>query len=261
VHGGLDHARSWDWIARAFCDDYHVFAYDLRGHGNSGWAPGAMYSLPEHVLDLAGLLDIVGKRPVRLIGHSLGGMIVLHYSGLYPDRVSHAVSVEGIGFPPGHRVHAPASERLRRWIESVRNVETRTPRAYPDLGSAVARMKEANPRLADEVAQHLTLHGTNLNADGSLTWKFDNYLHALVPSGHDLQETAEIFSHIACPTLLFWGLSSFAPVPTGDPRVAAIRDCRLIEVPNAGHWLHHDERELFVRESACFLTKATSAGE
>lgn len=34
VHGTRDHARSWDWIARALRDDYHVYALDLRGHGN-----------------------------------------------------------------------------------------------------------------------------------------------------------------------------------------------------------------------------------
>ena len=52
VHGSRDHARSWDWIARALRDDYHVYALDLRGHGNSAWAPGALYSPAEHILDL-----------------------------------------------------------------------------------------------------------------------------------------------------------------------------------------------------------------
>ena len=267
VHGGLDHARNWDWVARSLSLHYHVYAYDLRGHGNSAWAPGAMYSMAEHVLDLAGLLDIVasthGNGPVRLAGHSLGGMIVLHYTGLYPDRVSHAVSIEGIGFPATHRIHAPASQRLRHWIEAVRNVETRTPRGYPNLNTAVARMQEANPRLSDEVARHLTLHGTNWSADGALpqispsqikmTWKFDNYLRALAPYGHSMEETAEIFSHIECPVLLFWGLESFAPVPAGDPRVDAIPHCRVITVPNAGHWLHHDELDLFLHETTKFL--------
>ena len=31
VHGGLDHARNWDWVARSLREHYHVYALDLRG--------------------------------------------------------------------------------------------------------------------------------------------------------------------------------------------------------------------------------------
>jgi len=253
VHGGLDHARNWDWVAQALCEHYHVYALDLRGHGNSAWAPGAMYSVAEHVLDLSALLDIIDDFPTRLIGHSLGGGIVLHYAGIYPDRVRKAVCIEGIGFPVGHRVHGPASQRLRAWIENVRDLEKRTLRTYPNLNAAMARMKEANPHLSDEVARHLTLHGTNWDPDGSLVWKFDNYARAIAPFGHNLQDAAEIYGQISSPTLLFWGLESFAPVPQSDPRVEAIRNCRLVKVPRAGHWVHHDQLDLFLRETAAFL--------
>ena len=33
VHGGQDHCRNWDWVARDLRQDYHVLAPDLRGHG------------------------------------------------------------------------------------------------------------------------------------------------------------------------------------------------------------------------------------
>jgi pimeloyl-ACP methyl ester carboxylesterase len=253
VHGGLDHARSWDWVARSLCQHYHVYALDLRGHGNSAWAPGATYGLVEHVLDLSALLDIIHEFPIRLVGHSLGGIIVLHYAGIYPDRVSKAVSIEGIGLPPTHRVHAPASQRLRGWIENVRGIEKRKPHSYPNLQAAMARMKEANPRLSDEVARHLTLHGTNWVGEGSLVWKFDNYVRAFSPYGHSIVDAADVFAQITAPTLLFWGLESFAPVPENDPRVKAIRNFKLVRVAKAGHWVHHDQLDLFLKEATAFL--------
>jgi pimeloyl-ACP methyl ester carboxylesterase len=253
VHGGLDHARSWDWVARSLCEHYHVYAVDLRGHGNSAWAPGAMYSLPEHVLDLSALLDIIDDFPIRLVGHSLGGVIVLHYSGIYPQRVNRSVSVEGIGFPVGHRVHGPLSQRLRTWIENVRDLEKRKQHPYPDLEAAIARMKQANPHLSDDVARHLTLHGTNWDPDGSLVWKFDNYVRAISAYGHQIEDTVELYGQITSPTLIFWGLESFAPVPETDPRVRAIPNHRVVKVAKAGHWVHHDQLELFLRETTAFL--------
>ena len=253
VHGGLDHARNWDWVARTLREHYHVYALDLRGHGNSAWAPGAMYSVAEHVLDLSALLDIINEFPVRIAGHSLGGIVVLHYAGVYPERVKKVISIEGIGFPPLHRVHAPMSERMRNWIETVRKSEGREPRSYPNLDSAVARMKEANPHLTDDVARHLTLHGTNFNPDGSMIWKFDNYARAFAPYGQNIDDAAELFAKITCPAMLFWGLESWAPVPVSDPRVKAIPNCRLVPVEKAGHWVHHDQLDVFLKEAASFL--------
>jgi pimeloyl-ACP methyl ester carboxylesterase len=258
LHGGLDHARNWDWVARSLREHFHVYALDLRGHGNSAWAPGAMYSIAEHVLDIATLVDLLtgdggGRVPIHLIGHSLGGILALVYSGLYPDRVRKVIAIEGLGLPASHRIHKPAPERLRHWIDSVRKVEHREPHNYPNLEAAVARMKDANPHLSDEVARHLTVHGTNWNANGSLSWKFDNYVHCLPPYGHGIDDQLAIYAEIACPVLLVWGRESWMPDPETEERGLAIGNRQVLKVEGAGHWVHHDRLDLFLEESTRFL--------
>ena len=255
VHGTRDHARSWDWIARALRDDFHVYALDLRGHGNSAWAPGALYSLQEHIFDLTVFADIIGAYPIRLIGHSLGAMVSLYFSGTYPEKVATLVAIEGVGVGPLGSPQKPAPDRMRDWIEKTRHVEEHNSRSYANLAAAVARMKEANPFLSNEVAEHLTLHGTNWNADGSLVWKFDNYTRVIPPFGLSLDEAIQILGQITCPTLLFWGRQSFARDPDEDPQAAAIRNKTIVKVDRAGHWLHHDQLALFLRETKGFLAK------
>ncbi|MCZ2149015.1 MAG: alpha/beta hydrolase [Bryobacterales bacterium] len=253
IHGGLDHARSWDWVARSLREHFHVYALDLRGHGNSAGAPGALYSVAEHVLDLSALLDVIGGFPVTLIGHSLGGIVTMIYSGVYPDRVRKAITIEGLGFPPNHKIHKAPSERLRGWIEAIRKAEQREPRGYKTLDEAVNRMKEANPHLSDEVARHLTLHGANRQAGGSLVWKFDNYARIFPPFGHDLDDLKETMGRISCPVLIFWGNQSWAPGPEQDGRTGTLQNYKLIRVEGAGHWVHHDQLDLFLRETRRFL--------
>ncbi len=255
VHGGSrSRPKLPDWVARALRDDYHVYALDLRGHGNSAWAPGALYSIAEHLLDLSALADIVKGFPVYIVGHSLGAVVTLLYAGVYPDRAKKVVAIEGVGLPPFRRVQqTPPADRIRNWIEKVRATEQRTHHSYPDLAAAVARMKEANPFLTEEVAEHLTLHGTNWNADGSIIWKFDNYARLGSPCGMNLDEATSVMARITCPVLLFWGRQSFALDPDLSEEAAAIKDRRIVKVDHAGHWVHHDQLGLFLQETKKFL--------
>jgi pimeloyl-ACP methyl ester carboxylesterase len=253
VHGGMDHARSWDRVAEVFMDDFRVLAPDLRGHGDSSWAYGAMYSIAEYVLDLSALTDIAGRFPVYLVGHSLGAAIVLQYGGIYPDRVKKLVAIEGVAPPPKISATAPAYERLRNWIEAMRDCEKRLPHRYPNLEAAYERMHKANPYLSDEMARHLTLFGSNWNADGTLTWKFDNFIRGFAYYGFGTDDAREIWSQINCPVLLFRGLESWTEDPYKEGRILSIRNHRLINVPKAGHWVHHDQPEIFVEEVRRFF--------
>jgi pimeloyl-ACP methyl ester carboxylesterase len=253
VHGGMDHARSWDRIADAFMDDFRIIAPDLRGHGDSSWALGGMYSIAEFVLDLSALVDIVGNYPVYFIGHSLGAAIVLQYAGIYPTRAQKVVAIEGFAPPVSIEPLSSAHERLRNWIEAMRDYEKRIPHRYPNPEAAYERMHKANPYLSDEMARHLTLLGSNWNADGTLIWKFDNFVRAVSPYGFNMDDAREIWNQISCPVLLFRGLNSWTDDPYKEGRIRAIRDHRLINVPDAGHWLHHDQPRLFIEETRSFF--------
>jgi len=258
VHGGRDHCRNWDWVARELRRDYHVIAPDLRGHGDSQWMLGGSYNLPEFVYDVAQLLYQTQQTPTTILAHSLGGMISLLYAGLYPRNVSKLVVIEGLGLSP-KRVNELAAkstvERYEAWVAELRDLSGRVPRRYPTLEEAWQRMQEANPHLSPEQARHLTVHGVNRNEDGTYSWKFDNYMRASPPYGISPERTRELWARIDCPVLLLRGTESWASDPEADGRIAFFKKARLVNVEGAGHWLHHDRLELFLKTVREFLAE------
>ncbi|MEE2778498.1 MAG: alpha/beta hydrolase [Acidobacteriota bacterium] len=256
IHGGRDHAHNWDWVARRLRDDYHVVAPDLRGHGDSGWASGGMYTQSDFVLDVAQLLDALDQYPALLLGHSLGGAIALHYTGTYPEKIAKVIAIEGMGPPPemlDRRAGSEAWTRMSEWIGKMQNLAGRVPHRYPSVEDAMHRMQEANAHLSDDQARHLTVHGVARNENGTYSWKFDNYVRALGPYQFSQADLSSIWRRIACPTLLVRGTESWASDPETDGRIGDFQDARLVNFEGAGHWVHHDCLEEFLDSVTEFL--------
>jgi pimeloyl-ACP methyl ester carboxylesterase len=256
VHGGRDHCRNWDWVATALRRDWHILAPDLRGHGDSQWSPDGNYTIASYIYDLAQLVHQQELKPVTIIAHSLGGMITLRYAGIYPDFVRRLVSIEGLGASPRRhqeRSRRSIPDRMQTWVDEQRNLSGRLPRRYASIENALKRMQEANKHLSPEQARHLTQHGVNQNEDGTYSWKFDNYVRAEPPYEMTAQDTQELWSRIACPTFLLYGKESWASNPLDDGRIRHFRDAKVITLEDAGHWVHHDRLDEFLRLLGEFL--------
>ena len=260
VHGGRDHARSWDWVAEELREDWHVVAFDHRGHGDSDWVSDGNYNVQDMVYDLAQLIHQLGPatkdQPVTIVSHSMGGNVALRYAGTFPDKVRKIVAIEGLGPSPKRQEEMradPYPQRMAEWIEKKRAAAARTPRKYDSIEAAFARMIEENSYLTEAQARHLTLHGVTRNEDGTYSWKFDPHLNVW-----HVEDVADEFLHqtwaaITAPTLLLYGADSWASNPQGDGRLEHFENAKVIEFENAGHWLHHDQFDRFMQTLRDFL--------
>ncbi|HEX7874533.1 MAG TPA: alpha/beta hydrolase [Sphingobium sp.] len=258
IHGGEDHARSWDWVAQRLRDDWHIICPDLRGHGDSDWSPDGAYTMEYMAYDLAALIEHLDAKEVSIVAHSYGGAISLRYTGLFPETVRRLAVIEGLASMEDFRVlHEQPQQTVvkqwRDWIEKRRKIGTTLPRRYADINDAVARMKASNKHLSDEQAHHLAYWGLKRHESGEYGWKFDSYIRAQQPMDPSDPERRAIWGAITCPVLLFHGKESWAKNPAEDGRADFFQDARVISMERAGHWVHHDRLEDFVAEVKGFL--------
>lgn len=257
IHGGRDHARSWDWTAERLANDWHVVAVDLRGHGDSDWTSDGQYDFGGYLCDLAALVDHLGSQPVAIIGHSMGGMIATRFAGLYPDKVRALINIEGLGLPPvavSTIKQTPYAERVRQWIGKYQAAASRAPKHYPTLEAACARMQAANPALSATQAAHLTQHGARQTPEGGWVWKYDPLLNIWPIIDMPDSEVIRMWQAITCPVLLMYGTASWASNPQKDGRMAHLQNAELRLFEAAGHWLHHDAFEKFIDAAQVFLS-------
>ena len=240
IHGGRDHCRSWDGVARALQPNFHVIAPDLRGHGDSGWAKGSSYSLSDYMYDLTRLVQSAAVQKTAIVGHSMGGMIGLMYAGTFPDKVSRLAVLDGVTVLPGSR-RAPIHEQIAEWVAQLDRIADRKTRHHRSVAEAAERILTHNKRLTPEHALHLASHGVERNADGSYSWKFDEYQQARAPYRLSPDDHISLWSRITCPTLLLRGNESFLPDPETAGVLAHFRQAHSVTIAGAGHWLHHDK--------------------
>ncbi len=240
VHGVQDHCHSWDWFADAFADRYHVLAPDMRGHGDSEWVRGSSYHHLDYVYDLDQLVRQRRLVPSVLVSHSMGGTLASLLAGVYPECFSALVIIEGVGLWPGWGGDQPPHRRIDEWIRSTRAMAARLPRRYGSLEEAYERMQRANVRLTPAQARHLTAHGSNQNEDGTYSWKFDNYTHAWPPFRLATEHIIALWRRITCPVLLINGGEGYGHRIGQEGTDAHFADVELVDVPGAGHWVHHD---------------------
>lgn len=263
VHGLRDHSHSFDDLARALRDAFHVYALDLRGHGDSETTP--YYAFGHFVLDLRNLVQALRlERPV-LIGHSLGGEVVASYAGSFPDVPDRLVLIEGLGPPPLDM------DREVDWTKAGFGRIDRARQGTPGLESleaAYRRLCERNPRLGEEQARRLAVLGTRLREDGRLEWKFDPMLCTLAVSGTFYLDYVRAFwRRITAPTLVvhgaasgeFWHERPGATYLEPDDlaaRLGSFRHATLVEIPDAGHMVHFDQPDALAAAIRAFLCAA-----
>lgn len=241
LHGLTGHARTWDMIATAFADRFHVLALDLRGHGETDWAPAYSYDLfADDVEQFAAQLRL---HHFALLGQSLGAEVAYAYTAREPRRLSRLVIVDrGPGSISAIAVAAILAQTGARAQEVFDD-----PQVPIQAAAALARASAAASTRA------LVAHNLVQAADSRWRWRYDAAGIARATVLPEADQWAWL-ARIRCPTLIVRGAES--PVLSrecAERMVRAIPTSRWTEVPESGHNVQADNLAGFLEAVRPFL--------
>jgi len=269
LHGWMDVAASFQFVVDALPTDRHVIALDWRGFGLSEASGADSYWIPDYVGDLDAALDRLAfdttepAGPIDLLGHSMGGNVVMLYAGLRPERIRRLVNLEGFGMPTTHPAQAP--KRFIQWLD-----ELKVPaelRSYESLAEVAQRLRKTNPLLSTPRAAWLAQHWSRqtVNADGS-PGRFEILGDAAhkrgSPTLYQRDEVLECWKLITAPVMWvegdqtdvarWWG-TRYTKAEFHE-RLRVVGKVEKHVLAPAGHMLHHDQPEELARLLEAFLT-------
>ena len=263
LHGWMDMGASFQFVvdALAAADGFErwVLAPDARGFGLSETPQGDSYWFPDYVADLDGLLHRLWPQgPVDLLGHSMGGNVVMLYAGTRPARVRRLVNLEGFGMPATQPQQAP--RRLAQWLDEL--LQPQRLRPYASLDEVAARLMANDPQLAADKAAWLAPHWGRPATGGGFELQADPAHRRVNPMLYRVDEVLETWKCISAPLLWMEGDLTATEKWWGHRYSRAEFHQRLAAVPTpvrkvmlspCGHMLHHVQPERVAAELSAFL--------
>ena len=242
VHGLYGSSDNWLSVAKRLEKHFSIYLIDLRNHGSSPHSPDHNYQAM--ALDLNEFIeDNCIEKPI-LVGHSMGGKVVMQYGLMYPNKVQRMVVVD---ISPLSSINAHHKHHIIEEHKSIISILQHLPL------ETINSYKEADTLLSEHITSE-RLRGFLLKSlsrkQHGFKWKFNLEVLAKqigsIMNGFDINNPAHI-NQKSFPMLFIKGNESDY---IDDDDLDAIRlfypESEVTRIDNAGHWVHAEQQEQFV---------------
>ena len=238
LHGLFGSARNWTTIARQLGERWAVYALDLRNHGESPWDDDMSYEAM--AADVIAFMDDQGIASAPIIGHSMGGKAAMAAALTHQDRFEKLIVAD----------IAPVAYRneLGAYVEAMQSVDL----------SAVSRRGEVDQLLKPSIPEQgirAFLLQNLVSEDGGFRWRIN--LEALGRSMAVIGgfPDALLEAQFDGPALFIAGGQSHYIRTEHHATIHQLfPGAAIVEVPEAGHWVHAEAPKSFLQHAEGFLS-------
>jgi pimeloyl-ACP methyl ester carboxylesterase len=237
LHGIFGMLDNWQHIAKILSNDYWVTTIDLRNHGKSPHSD--YFNYKEMTSDILEFLEDHQIKQPNIIGHSMGGKIVMHIALEYPDFINKAIIVD-IGIKKYSRKHDLIFKTLCSLNLSKHNNR-----------NSIA--KELESSIPDWNIRQFLMKNINRNKERKgFTWKMNLNV---IRKNYDTINSELVSEYIYDREILFikGKKSDFIP-DTDHLEIKTLFPKALFQnITKDGHWLHAEQPENLISLVKTFI--------
>ncbi len=252
LHGLTAKNEDWEAIPDILAKTtFHVFAFDMRGHGRSDGSKSSPranqeqekdYSPENHAKDIESCAKALGHSRVHLVGHSTGGRNALVHAALFPERAWTLTIVD-------QTLKADPTSFVK-YVDRYREFPT----PFKDLESLekfINKKFKKDPR-------YLRYYKGQFwqNKEGLWDWNFSTTAAWMTQKLGREKDVYDWLEKVKCPILFIKGGQSVYVSPEEADKIEKMMpDGQMVWVPHAEHAVFRDEPEGFLRVLVPFLLK------
>lgn len=241
VHGLYGSSDNWLSVAKRLEKHFSIYLIDLRNHGRSPHSSDHSYQAM--ALDLNEFItDNHISKPI-LVGHSMGGKVVMQLGLMFPEKVQRMVVVDISPLRTDAKHKSSIIKEHQSVIATLRGLPVESIKNYKEADALLGK------HISSERLRSFLLKNLSRQENG-FRWKFNLDVLAEqlenVMSGFDINNPAHR-DQKSFPVLFIKGNESEYINDSDRNAIQLIYpDSRLVGIDNAGHWVHAEQQEQFV---------------
>ena len=228
IHGLLGMLDNWSSHARFFKDQgYRVYLVDARNHGRSPWSDEMNYEVMME--DLKEFLDSQSINEAHLLGHSMGGKIVMKFAQNYAYRVKKLIvaDISPMSYPVHHELI----------LKGLRNVPL----------DKIEKRTEADEFLAEYIKvvgiRQFLMKSLHRKKDKTFGWRFN--LDAIEANIERMGDAVMDSRYQGKTLFIRGGASDYIKDNQLDELKVSFPNSEIKTIEKVGHWLHAEEPKVF----------------